>query len=44
MVVASFLALTFAVSIYFFLPLHPSDVGIKIEEEVAHNDYLIPKR
>jgi hypothetical protein len=32
MVVAGALAFTFAVSIFFFLPIHPSDVGIEIEE------------
>ena len=30
--VAGALAFTFAVSIFFFLPIHPSDVGIEIEE------------
>ena len=33
MVVASCLALTFAFTIFFFLPLHPSDVGVDIEED-----------
>jgi hypothetical protein len=32
MVVAGALALTFAVSIFFFLPIHPAEVGIEIEE------------
>lgn len=31
-VIAAGLALTFALLIFFFLPVHPSDVGIEIEE------------
>lgn len=29
---AAAFALTFALTIFFFLPIHPSDVGIQIEE------------
>jgi hypothetical protein len=32
MVVAACFAFTFAIAIFFFLPIHPSDVGIEIEE------------
>jgi hypothetical protein len=41
MVVASCLALTFALTIFFFLPIHPSDVGVEIEE-VSQSEDLIP--
>jgi hypothetical protein len=32
MVLAAGLALTFALTIFFFLPIHPSEVGIEIED------------
>ena len=32
MVIAACLALSFALTIFFFLPIHPSEVGIQIEE------------
>jgi hypothetical protein len=41
MVVASCLALSFALTIFFFLPIHPSDVGVEIEED-SDNERLIP--
>jgi hypothetical protein len=41
MVVASCLALTFALTIFFFLPIHPSDVGVEIDE-VSQSEDLIP--
>ncbi len=40
MVVASAFALTFAITIFFFLPIHPSDVGIQIEE-LTNKEMLI---
>jgi hypothetical protein len=40
MVVASSCALMFALSIFFFVPLHPSHVGLVIEDMTA-NELLI---
>ena len=40
MVVASIFAFSFAIAIFFFLPIHPSEVGIEIEE-LTQNEMLI---
>ena len=40
MVTAACLAFTFALAIFFFLPIHPSDVGIEIEE-LTENEMLM---